>query len=354
MPAGTTTARDRSTALGDATAAGCGSGRVRPAGRGLAAHGGVDASNAARRAAEIFLQRRLFKRRRDGQVIHRDVTRLHYPRYWHYDILGGLRGIADVGLIHDDRCTDALDLLESKRLPDGGWPAEARFYRVSSEIALHNDYVDWGGTSTKRRNDWVTADGRRAWRPGRGRPPIPLSSRFGPRHIGKEIFMSDHSYPVRRSRGFLAPVLGGVALIAALVAAIFFRSELWQAVQWVGDRFGTWLTDWVPNHLGETSAIVGFGVVAFLLNWVAHIRGRLRAWIFAIVVEIGLWLLFWYGLGIPSLNELFGLNIPRLSPTAILLSGGVVIALTSLVFWFIESREEWRKYRRRHHVDDDD
>ena len=27
------------------------------------------------------------------------------------------------------RCADALDLLESKRLPDGGWPAEARYYK---------------------------------------------------------------------------------------------------------------------------------------------------------------------------------------------------------------------------------
>lgn len=130
--------------------------------RGLAAHarasGDTTAGHAARHAAEVFLERRLFKRRRAGEVIHRDFTRLHYPLYWHYDIVGGLRGMVDVGMVGDGRCGDALDLLESKELREGGWPAEARFYRASPEVGLHNDYVDWGGTSTKRPNEWVTVD----------------------------------------------------------------------------------------------------------------------------------------------------------------------------------------------------
>jgi hypothetical protein len=160
--------------------------------------------------------------------------------------------------------------------------------------------------------------------------------------------------PVRRSRGFLAPVVSGLIVIGALVAAIAWRSQLWQALQWTGSKTGTLLTDWVPNHPGESGAILGFAVVAFIINWFAHIRGRWRAWIFALVVEIGLWLLFWYGLGIPPLNELFGLGITRLEPKAAVVSGAIVIALTGIVFWFLEAREEWNKYRRRHHVDDDD
>src|SRR6266545_2815697 len=80
---------------------------------------------------------------------------------------------------------------------------------------------------------------------------------------------------------------------------------------------------------------------------------RLRAWIFALVVEIGLWLLFWYSPGIPSLNDLFGFRIPKLSSSAVALSGALVIALTGAVFWFLEAREEWLAYRRRHHVDND-
>ena len=113
---------------------------------------------SALQASELFLARLLYKRRKDGEVIKAEFTKLHYPLYWHYDILGALKVFAEMGLIGDSRCGDALDLLESKRLPDGGWPAEARYYRVSADIKLNADYVDWGGTSIRRRNDWVTTD----------------------------------------------------------------------------------------------------------------------------------------------------------------------------------------------------
>jgi hypothetical protein len=132
--------------------------------RGLAAYAStVDgaragtAHDAARRAAEVLLIRRLAYRVSTGELIHPEFAKLHYPLYWHYDVLGGLKAMAGVGLLGDGRCADALDLLESLRLPDG-WPAHARYYRPSPEIALHHDSVDWGGTSTRRANPWVTAD----------------------------------------------------------------------------------------------------------------------------------------------------------------------------------------------------
>ena len=103
--------------------------------RGLALHarltGDARSREAAARAAEVFLQRRLFKRRRDGQILAPDFIRLHYPCYWHYDILFALKVMAEAGFIRDERCADALDLLESKRLPDGGFPAEFKYYRVA-------------------------------------------------------------------------------------------------------------------------------------------------------------------------------------------------------------------------------
>jgi hypothetical protein len=120
--------------------------------------GDVEAGRAAERASEVFLERRLYKRRSTGHVIHPEFTKLHYPLYWHYDVLAGLRAMAELGRIGDPRCADALDLLESKQLPDGGWPAEARYYKHSTTLALGNDDVDWGGTSTRRSNPWVTVD----------------------------------------------------------------------------------------------------------------------------------------------------------------------------------------------------
>lgn len=130
--------------------------------RGLALYarrtGDTRAAEAARRAAEVFLERRLFKRRSDGRVIREEFTKLHYPLYWHYDVLGGLKVLAEAGLIGDPRCSDALELLTRKRLPDGGWPAEARYYRVTDSIASDAESVDWGGVSKRVLNEWVTVD----------------------------------------------------------------------------------------------------------------------------------------------------------------------------------------------------
>lgn len=130
---------------------------------GLKAHGELSHSRseleAARRASEVFLRRRLFKRVSTAEVIDRTFVQLHYPAYYHYDILAGLRGMTELGRIRDPRCQEALDLLESKRLPDGGWPAEAKFYRFSpGQFAAGSEFVDWGGTGPRRMNPWVTVE----------------------------------------------------------------------------------------------------------------------------------------------------------------------------------------------------
>ena len=63
--------------------------------RALALYGKISgdarASAAAEQAAEVFLTRQLYKRRSDGQVINHRFVLLHYPLYWHYDILFGLK-----------------------------------------------------------------------------------------------------------------------------------------------------------------------------------------------------------------------------------------------------------------------
>ena len=117
------------------------------------------AAKAARAATDVFLRRRLFKRVSDGCIIAPDFLALHYPRYWHYDFLGGLKAMMQVGQMRDARCAEALDLLEERRLPDGGWPAEKRYYKVSAKTMTSNaDYVNWGGTSRRRMNEWITVD----------------------------------------------------------------------------------------------------------------------------------------------------------------------------------------------------
>jgi hypothetical protein len=120
--------------------------------------GDPKAATAAGRAAEVFLKRGMFKRQRDGSVMDEHFVLLHYPAYWHYDILFGLKVMAESGFISDVRCNDALDLLESKGLLDGGFPAEESFSRPTRPQLSGYSPVTWGGTSTKKMNPFVTAD----------------------------------------------------------------------------------------------------------------------------------------------------------------------------------------------------
>ncbi len=130
---------------------------------------------AAERAAEVFLKRQLFKRLRDGAVMDKHFIRLHYPAYWHYDILFGLTVMAEAGFISDPRCREALDLLESKCLAAGGYPAEESFSRSTRPELSGYTPLDWGGTSLKKMNPFVTANALYVLRAAGRLPPESLA-----------------------------------------------------------------------------------------------------------------------------------------------------------------------------------
>ncbi len=116
------------------------------------------AGQAAERATEVFLKRRLYRRQADGSVMDPHFILLSYPSYWHYNILFGLKVMAEAGFIGDPRCKDALDLLASKRLPDGGFPAEETYTRATRPTLSGYSLVSYGRTSKQRMNPFVTAD----------------------------------------------------------------------------------------------------------------------------------------------------------------------------------------------------
>jgi hypothetical protein len=130
--------------------------------RGLAwyakSSGDPKAKQAVDRAAQVFLKRHLYKRLSNGRIIDKNFVKLHYPNYWHYDILFALKVMAEAGFISDPRCSDALDILESKQLSDGGFPAEERYYRVDEKKLSGHSRVDWGGTSKVHMNPYVSVD----------------------------------------------------------------------------------------------------------------------------------------------------------------------------------------------------
>ena len=131
---------------------------LRALGLFAAVSGDPKVKTAAERAAEVFLTRQLFLRLRDGQVMDKHFIRLFHPPYWHYNILFALKVMAEAGFIADPRCAPALDLLESKRLADGGFPAEETYSRTTRPSQSGYSLVDWGGTSRVKLNPFVTAD----------------------------------------------------------------------------------------------------------------------------------------------------------------------------------------------------
>ena len=99
---------------------------------------------AVDRAAELFLRHRLFRSCHGAEVIDPRWLRLHYPLYWHYDILQALRVLGRAGKLGDPRTGEALDLVESKRGKDGTWHVEGRFWHRGPMNAANTDVVDWG------------------------------------------------------------------------------------------------------------------------------------------------------------------------------------------------------------------
>jgi hypothetical protein len=111
---------------------------------GLYEYGTEAARVGALRAAELFLEHRLFRTLGTGQPIHPAMIELHYPPYWHYDVLQALLVMTRLGLVRDERCRDALDLLEEKRLPDGRWQADGSWWRRPGSSGSNTEVVDWG------------------------------------------------------------------------------------------------------------------------------------------------------------------------------------------------------------------
>ena len=138
------------------------------------ANGDNDSLSAGARAAEFFLRHHLFRSCRTGELrppetfhsrVFRAVhpwTTLHYPLYWHYDILQSLVMLSRMKKLNDPRTKEALDLVESKRGSDGLWRPEAYYWsmrRKPSRAKISNvEVVDWGRNSP---NEFITLNALR-------------------------------------------------------------------------------------------------------------------------------------------------------------------------------------------------
>ncbi|HET9950825.1 MAG TPA: hypothetical protein VFS09_03410 [Candidatus Eisenbacteria bacterium] len=86
--------------------------------------GSAESIAARRRGEEYLLERKLVRRKSTGEVIDPAWLQFSFPTRWHYDVLRALDYFRAVGDAPDPRVVEAIDLLRSKRLPDGTWPLE--------------------------------------------------------------------------------------------------------------------------------------------------------------------------------------------------------------------------------------
>jgi hypothetical protein len=118
----------------------------------------AEARAAANRAARMFLERKLFRRKSDGELIDPRFLELHFPYHWRYNILHALKGMAEAGLIGDRRCGEALRVLKSKRLADGGFASPKRPYKLGLANISMVSPADFGPYGAARANPFVTID----------------------------------------------------------------------------------------------------------------------------------------------------------------------------------------------------
>jgi len=80
--------------------------------------------------AEFLLMHHLYKSESHHlRETNCSFTRLHFPMYYYYDVLHGLRVLTRLGYGDDERTRSAVHLLLSKRRPDGRWNLEGDWFR---------------------------------------------------------------------------------------------------------------------------------------------------------------------------------------------------------------------------------
>src|SRR5262245_53010251 len=124
-------------------------------------------TTARLRGQEYLLERRLFRRRSTGEVIERDRkggaawTSFAFPTWWHYDVMRGLEYLRRAGVAPDERASEAIELLASKRDRNGRWPLEVRH---AGKMPVETDEGEgrpsrWITLCALRVFDWYSARG---------------------------------------------------------------------------------------------------------------------------------------------------------------------------------------------------
>ncbi|MEA2519464.1 MAG: hypothetical protein QOF49_1544 [Chloroflexota bacterium] len=86
--------------------------------------GSTEIAAARRRGQAYMLERRLFRRKSNGEVIDPTWLELSFPTWYFYDVLRGLEYLRDAAVEPDERVAEAIELVEGHRDGDGRWPLQ--------------------------------------------------------------------------------------------------------------------------------------------------------------------------------------------------------------------------------------
>jgi hypothetical protein len=114
-------------------------------------------TQAIEAAAEVLLERRVYLKRSNGRPLRPVYTKLSYPYPRLYDFMAGLHILTRAGYVTDNRCTEALDLLESKLILGEGWPMERKLFN-HSEGTDDFTHAPWEQSKHGRANLLLTVD----------------------------------------------------------------------------------------------------------------------------------------------------------------------------------------------------
>lgn len=131
---------------------------------GLMAHQGRSGplpavTEARANGEEYLLERRMFRRLSDGEVIDPKWMKFSFPTWWHYDVLRGLDYLANAGVTPDERVNEALGLVKDSRLPNGRWSRQVLAGDVHFEIdGAEGEPSRWNTLRALRVLRWAGRD----------------------------------------------------------------------------------------------------------------------------------------------------------------------------------------------------
>ncbi|MGH8913021.1 MAG: hypothetical protein ACRDZM_00715 [Acidimicrobiia bacterium] len=84
-------------------------------------------AEAEGRGREFFLEHRMFRSHRTGDVVDDRYLRFSFPPRWHYDVLRGLDYFRAAASLEDKRLEEAIEVVERKRHDDWRWLLQQRW-----------------------------------------------------------------------------------------------------------------------------------------------------------------------------------------------------------------------------------